>query len=299
MRRRNRPYTRIEHGVLVDDQLLANLCAENLRPVFDKKRNKEYPVIVNERNVTVDVLHRRLALLLFGAEKVNDERYVVHHRSGNKKNCRAENIEMRLRGDHLRLHRLQDKKEIENDKNDVFGLWCPREKRPLKKVNPDLPLLEREDGKTARETYSAPTTWKIHEAERLSMKALVWLAEEALEEAFERLDRETRHLDSGIPIPKAKTVGGYRDQNSKDAGVEPVRLGCFKSEAALVRACVKHRRPDGTFDMDAVSADVGIESEVLAHLSARPAVWLAVERWRLYKRLPKPCKPGWPGNRPR
>ena len=297
MRRRNRAYTRIEHGVLVDDQLLANLCAENLRVIYDKKKSP-YPVVVNEVGEMVDVLHRRLALLLFGAKKVHDERYVVHHRSGNKLNCRAENIELRLRGDHLRLHRLKDKKRVENKETDVFGLWRPREKSQVVRVDPDLPLLEREDGKTARETYSAPTTWKIQQAERLSMKALVWLAEEALEEAFERLDRETRHLDSGTPIPKAKTVGGYRDQNSKDAGVEPIRLGCFKSEAALVRACVKHRRSDRIFDMNAVSADVGVEESILTHIMKRPCVSLAIERWRVYRRLPKVCKPGWSRARP-
>ena len=298
MRRKNRPHTRIEHGVLVDDQLLADLCAENLRVIYDKKKSP-YPVIVNERNETVDVLHRRLALLLFGAEKVHDERYVVHHRSGNKLNCRAENVEMRLRGDHLRLHRLQDKKRVENKETDVFGLWRPREKRPLKKVDPDAPLREREDGKTAREIYSAPSTWDPDKPQRLSMKQKVMLAEDVLEEALNRLDQETRHLDSGIPIPKTVMTGSSKDRASKAVGVDPIRLGCLKSEAALVRACVKHRRPDGSFDMGAVSADVGIESGVLARFMTRPAVWVGVERWRLYKRLPKPCKPGWSGVRPK
>ena len=297
MRRKNRPYTNIGRGVLVDDELLALLRAQHLRPVFDKKRNNQYAVIVNEMGETVDVLHRRLALLRYGPEKVNDDRYVVHHQNGNKKNNRYENIEMRLRGDHLRLHRLAEKKKIETEKDDVFGLWRPHEKSQVETVDPDQPLQEREDGKTARESYSAPTTWKVRE--RLSLKEQVWLAEDLLEEAFDRLDRDTRLLDSGTPIPKTKTKGGYKDQESKDAGVEPIRLGCFKSEAALVRACVKHRRSDRSFDMNAVSADVGVEESVLTHIMNRPCVWVAIERWRVYRRLPKVCKPGWSGVRPK
>jgi hypothetical protein len=297
MRRKNRPYTNIGRGVLVDDELLALLRAQHLRPVFDKKKNNEYAVIVNELGQMVDVLHRRLALLRYGPEKVHDDHYVAHHKNGNKKNNRYENIEMRLRGDHLRLHRLAEKKKIENEEHDVFGLWRPHEKSQVVTVDPDQPLQEREDGKTARESYSAPTMWTVRE--KLSLKEQLWQAGNLLEEAFDRLSRDTQFLDSGTRIPKTEMKGGYKDQDSKNAGVEPIRLGCFKSEAALVRACVKHRLSDRIFDMNAVSADVGIEVSVLTHIMNRPCVWLAIERWRVYRRLPKVCKPGWSGARPK
>jgi hypothetical protein len=296
MRRNNRPYVHVGRGVLVDLELFDLLRAEGRQPVFDKKRDPEYPMIVDEQGRTVDALHRRLAIFLFGVEKVNDSRYVVHHRDENKRNCRRENIELRLRPDHLKIHRLRVRRRGET--YEVESLWRPHEKEKLTTLDPDARLREREDGKTSREIYSPPSMFKI-EPIRLSMKQKILLAEDALEDAFERLDEETRHLDSGAPIPKTNTVGSYNDQASREAGVKPERLGCHYSEAALVRALVKHQRHDGTFEVGAVAAELGTELAVLTRIMERPSVWLAIERWRIRQRLPKPCKPGWPGTRPK
>ncbi len=43
MRRVTMPYTNIGHGVLVDDAVLQDLCANNLRPVLDKKKSRSLP----------------------------------------------------------------------------------------------------------------------------------------------------------------------------------------------------------------------------------------------------------------
>lgn len=294
MRRNNRAYLKIEHGVLVDREVLEDLHTRHLRVVFDKKRSA-YPLIVNESGAVMDVLHRYTALFLFGPEKVNDERYIVHHRRANKKNCRGENLELRLRADHARIHRLLDKKK--GEEVDVVGFWRPHEKKQVEDVDPAAPLPEREDGKTAREVYVPPTLWPEANTGGLSLAQQLREAETILDIAFDGLEEVTRHLDSGMPIPKTKTAGSSVDRTSRSLKIEPIRLGCWRSEAALVRLLARHERPDGTFDLDAAGAEVDIHPALFRHFLKRPAVAVAVERWRRYRRLPKASPAGWPRTR--
>lgn len=295
MRRKNRPFVKLDHGVLVDREVLDDLLAHHLRVVFDKKRSP-YPLIVNENGAVMDALHRHTALFFFGPEKVNDERYIVHHRRPNKKNCRAENLELRLRGDHARIHRLLDKKMAED--LDVFGFWRPHEKRPEKTVDPGAPLPERADGKAARDVYRPPESWADAGTGRPGLAKQLREAELVFDLAFDALDQVTKTLDSGAPIPKTKSAGSSIDRTSRALGLAPIRLGCLRSEAALVRLLARHELPDGTFDLKAAGAEVDVHPALLPHFLRRPAVAIAVERWRRYRRLPKACPPGWPHRRP-
>lgn len=294
MRRKNRPYVKLDHGVLVDREVLDHLLARHLRVLFDKKRSA-YPLITNESGAVMDVLHRYTALFIYGPEKVNDGRYIVHHRRPNKKNCRAENLEVRLRADHARIHNLHDKKNSEEV--DVVGFWRPHEKKQVARVDPDAPLAGREDGKSARDLYVPPTLWPEGSAGGPSLAQQVRDAETILDIAFDGLDEVTRHLDSGVPIPKTKTVGSSVDKTSRSLKIEPIRLGCWRSEAALIRLLARHERPDGTFDLDAAGAEVDIHPALFRYFLKRPAVAVAVERWRRYRRLPKASPRGWPRTR--
>lgn len=290
MRRTIRPYVKIEHGVLVDREVLDHLHALSLDVIFDKMRCP-YPLIVDAEGRPQDLLHRFTCGFVHGFDKVNDDRYVVHHRRPNKKNCRAENLVAVLRADHARLHRHLDAKEWE-DLN-VFGFWRPHEKRPEKVVDPDAPLPERADGKSAREAYVPPSEWDGPGVGR-TLAAQLREAELILDIAFDALDLVTRPLDSRSPIPKARGAGSSRDRASLAAGVGPIRLGCWRSEAALVRLLARHERPDGSFDLVAAGAEVDIHPALFAHFLRRPAVAVALERWRDHRRLPKPCPVGWP-----
>jgi hypothetical protein len=293
MRRNIRPYVKIEHGVLVDREVLDHLLDHALRVIFDKMRCP-YPLIVDAEGRTRDLLHRFTCGFVHGFDKVNDERYVVHHRRPNKKNCRAENLVAVLRADHARLHRHLDDKKRED--LDVFGLWRPHERRPEKVVDPDAPLPERADGKSAREAYAPPSEWDGPGA-GTSLAAQLREAELVLDIAFDALDLVTRPLDSRIAIPKARSAGSSRDRASRAAGVAPIRLGCWRSEAALVRVLARHERPDGSFDLVAAGAEVDIHPTLFSHFLKRPAVAVALDRWRGYRRLPKPSPLGWPYRR--
>jgi hypothetical protein len=86
--------------------------------------------------------------------------------------------------------------------------------------------------------------------------------------AVDGLEEVTRHIDSGMPIPKTKmkTAGSSVDETSRSLKIEPIRLGCWGSEAALVRLLARHERPD---------------------------VAVAVERWRRHRRPRKASPPQW------
>lgn len=290
MRRNNRPYVQIEDGVLVDREVLEHLHSHSLRVIFDEMRCP-YPIIVDMNGAMREMLHRFTYGFVHGFEKILDEDHVVHHRRPNKKNCRVENLELRLRADHVRVHRLLEKRKMEQ--YDVAGLWRPHEKRPVESLDPDAPLEENEDGLSARELYLAPTEWPRQGTGRLSLAAQLRRAEESLDLSFDALDMVTRRLDSGTPIPKTRSCGSSRDADSRAAGVTPIRLGCLRSEAALVRLVALHERDDGSFDLEAAGKQVGIHPSLFAHFLRRPAVAVAIERWKRYRRLPKACPPGW------
>lgn len=290
MRRHNRPYVMIEHGVLADREVLEHLYVHSLRVICDEMRSP-YPIIVDANGGVRDLLHRFTFGFVHGFEMLRNEDYVVHHRRPNKKNCRVENLELRLRADHARVHRLLEKRKTEQ--YDVVGLWRPHEKRPVVSLDPDAPLEENEDGCSARELYVAPTEWAKAGTGMPSLAAQVRCAEEALELSFDAVDMVTRRLDSGTPIPKTRSSGSSRDADSRAAGVTPIRLGCLRSEAALVRLLALHEREDGSFDLEAAGSQVGIHPSLFVHFRRRPAVAVAIERWRKYRRLPKVCPPGW------
>jgi hypothetical protein len=290
MRRNNRPYVMIEDDVLVDAEVLEHLHAHSLRVIFHEMRSP-YPIIVDMNGAMRELLHRFTYGFVHGFEMLRDENYVVHHRRPNKKNCRSENLELRLRADHARVHRLLEKKMMEQ--YDVAGLWRPHEKRPVVSLDPDAPLEENEDGCSARELYVAPSEWPREGTGRLSLAAQLRLAEQNLDLSFDALDKVTRCLDSGAPIPKTRSSGSSRDADSRAAGVTPIRLGCLRSEAALVRLLALHEQEDGSFDMETAGKQVGIHPSLFAHFLRRPAVAVAIERWRKYRRLPKVCPPGW------
>ena len=290
MRRNNRPWVKIEHDILVDVEVLDHLHAHSLRVIFDIVRSP-YPIIVDMNGAMRERLHRFTYGFVHGFEMLRDENYVVHHRRPNKKNCRSENLELLLRADHARVHRLLEKKMMEQ--YDVAGLWRPHEKRPVVSLDPDAPLEENEDGRSARELYVAPTEWPKTETGMPSLAAQIRRAEEVLDLSFDAIDMVTRRLDSGAPIPKTRSSGSPRAAGSRAAGVTPIRLGCLRSEAALVRLLALHEREDGSFDLEAAGKQVGIHPSLFAHFLRRPAVAVAVERWRRYRRLPKACPPGW------
>lgn len=288
MRRTNRPFRKIEHGVLVDEEVLLHLLAHSLRVFFDKKKSP-YPIIVESDGRLRDLLHRYTFGFIHGFELLQDDAYVIHHKRPNKKNCRVENLVRVLRADHARLHRQLDKKKAEKD--DVVGLWRPHDRRPVIVLGPDAPLEEDDAGRSPRELYVPPTEWG--EVKSRSLATQLWEAENLLEVFYEVIDHAAGRLDSGTPIPKTKTPGSSRDAASRAVGITPIRLGCLRSEAALVRLLALNERPDGSFDIDAVARCVGFEPALVVHFLRRPAVAVAVERWKLYRRLPKPCPPGW------
>lgn len=288
MRRSNRPFLKIERGILVDEEVLHHLLAHSLRVIFDKKRSP-YPIIVEADGRLRDLLHRYTFGFIHGFELLQDDAYVIHHKRPNKKNCRAENLVRVLRADHARLHRHLDKKKAEE--HDVAGLWWPHEKRPVFVLDPDAPLEEDEAGRSARELYVPPTEWG--EVKTRSVAIQLQEAEDMLDMAYDVIDHAAARLDSGTPIPKTKTPGSSRDKASRAAGVTPIQLGCLRSEAALVRLLALNERPDGSFDIAAAARCIGFEPALVAHFLRRPAVAVAIERWRRYRRLPKPCAPGW------
>lgn len=294
MRRTNRPFRKIEHGVLVDEEVLLHLLAHSLRVIFDRKKSP-YPIIIDAEGRLRDLLHRYTFGFVYGFDLLQDDTYVIHHKRPNKKNCRVENLVRVLRADHARLHRQLDKKK--GEKHDVVGLWRPHERGTLFALDPDAPLEEDEAGRSARELYVPPTEWG--EVKTLSLAAQEREAETLLDLFYEVIDHAAGRLDSGPTIPKTKTPGSSRDAASRAVGIMPIRLGCLRSEAALVRLLALNERPDGSFDIDAAARCVGFEPALVARFLRRPAVAVAIERWRRYRRLPKPCPEGWTRERSR
>ena len=287
MRRKNRPYVKIEHGVLVDREVLDDRHARDLRVVFDEKRSA-YPLIVNETGAVMDVLHRYTALFLFGPEKVNDERCIVHHRRANKKNCRGENLEVPRRP---RAYPPAPRREerrgarcrrvLASAREEAGGGRRPRRAAPrargrkdgARPVRPPGPLTGGEHGRP--EPRPAAPRGRDDPRHRLRRSR--------------RGDAAPRLRDRD---PETKAAGSSIDETSRSLKIEPIRLGCWRSEAALVRLVASHERPDGTFDLDAAGAEVDIHPALFRHFLKRPAV--AVERWRRYRRLPKASPTGWP-----
>lgn len=200
--------------------------------------------------------------------------YVIHHRDHDKLNAQLSNLEALPRSTHARRHREERQKFSPRKREDYGGLYRPHAPAPVRELTlPETMRLLRR-GKLSRPSSSST---------RPAMEEEFREAEQKLKAALPTLVEQIDPLDSGQPIPRVTTRRRGSDIKL-GLGMKAERRGCTPSEAALVRALVKHERAESPDE--AVTAELELPPGVVKKMKMRPSVDLALSRWRQYRRLP-------------
>ncbi|ABC83324.1 HNH endonuclease signature motif containing protein [Anaeromyxobacter dehalogenans] len=274
------PYEIIDYGVKVSREHLKNILSRRLRVVIDEKKFKsQYPVLVTESGLFFAWLHVHAYAFFKGPIPWNWE---VHHRDGNTRNARIENLELLSRRAHRATHRNTELKANE-DSPEISALWRPHARGGLRPVSEEvIRELEKREG-----TTSPPAAFTDRQMD-LALKM-------ALEANYDRLRDLAWPLGSNTRIPPRDRSKSFLDKDVKRAGIRPITRACSVAEAAYVYLLRLHRTGKHTFDMEEAAGDLNenlpetipvMSQPVFDRMRRTPRVHEALKTLCKYERLP-------------
>lgn len=265
-------------NIQVDPRIEATLRAEWLVTLAIPHMS-DYPLVFSyDTGELVDVLHCFVWARLKGEPPA---RLVLHHRDHDKHNARIANLELLPREGHAARHRAEQQRFSPRKREDFAGLYRPHAPGPLKVLSfREVAQLLR------RRKLLPPSATRRLKAEGQLRHERMKADEAALVMQSERLRSETAHLDSGARIPPADTRRTGRDLRL-GLGKKAERRGCTRAERTFVWAYAKHLEAGAEDVYAAAALDLGVSAALLRALAERPAVDLALGRWRTYRRLPR------------
>lgn len=264
----------------------------------------EYPWLFDEKG-PVAPLH--VAVYDFYMDGIRPRRpgEIVHHRDGDKMNATIENLGIGSRSVHGLAHAKKKQKFTPRKRWNLSGWFRPRAEEEvqslgfLEELHYQKQLLARSAKEKARkeEIRRALETSRLKVVEECARKGRpfpVFMPEPPLDKELKNaeialagllpaLRRELDNLDSGEKIPPPESRPRMSDRL---LDIRRTRRGCTPGEAALVRLLVKHR-----FSVENVAREAGLSERAVRAMMHEPAVDLAMEHWRDYRRLPPPCSP--------
>lgn len=194
---------------------------------------------------------------------------VVHHRNGDKLDARLKNLVVTTQSLHARHHNSKRRKHAYRKRQDLGGLYRPRQPAQVKAI----PVTEE-----LKNSISSPRQL----AHPKSLIDRVRDLEDLLTMQWPFVLSGTAYLEGeGRAIPRTASPGEWRKPQTRLLGLHMPRMACSDSEACFVRLYVSFG-----LDLERVADDLGESLELLRVLLKRVPVSVAIERWLKYRRLP-------------